>query len=1724
MEVMKRTQRQTSRATVLKLQGSRQGSTLLVVLALLGALSFLGFFFYTMAAQEAVTAQYYADAAKDPDNTLDPDILFDHALRQIMLGADNNEYNSALWGGRASFLATLFGRDMHPYSGQGVNAVLDASNLPDVDQDFNGTPDGNTTLIALNDSPPARESLISLSSRPDPDVDYTYPDINNPFLAFNSFGLERANTEVPVLMPSYHRPQLLRNFAAIGDWYVDSSTQTRVFRPHKEHMAFDNTGTITSYRRFISSLYTDSDVLNFPFPDELNSATAGTYKEGVWDTAAYNTSFGGSAPSRNDRALLYSYDVDADGDGIKEAIWLDLDFPVQEGANGTYFVPMYGITILDADGLANLNTSGNIGGLAADISAGTLDLTAAIPLGNNSLISKSNYGLSPSEVNPQYGLSAGLPSDMTQLKQHLFLFGHNPADDIELSNMELWMLMSGRADFNTDGTQAEVTDVFPGRNGEASRLYNAIRTASGGAQMAHNFPFPGTSGADDNRNRRESGRFVDTQLYPSAYRTLFPAFEQPVDFRAVGTRVLTGTNGRQLLTGQVGRHIWPAYRDYFTNSNVGWRSTAYSSTLMPGVSNDLLDDEGTELIVDPTKAKSSDDTFGSSENAALQFSDGDLSTSGKNDESRVLKLAPQNLKDGSRAEETRKRFTVDSYDFKSFSRSYMTGASAFRAWEFRDTNSDGFNEFPPFFGASYNSGTDPFRVELRSLLFFEAGDRAGADKRLLRKLSLNGVLDWDNPGSATRRLRFRPLTPHPTDEDANGNGILDTGEDLNGNSVLDTLANTPVSSLYVPMSAGPNRPEALDTSGTNAQRLLRQEWLARYDRQRMARDIFVMLYTFGGGIDGVNYANPGSIPYTRAQIREMAQFAVNTVDSLDPDDTITKFEYDRNLLNGWNLDDNAYTTDTYTPYLSSNGSYDSDYPEDSDDRGVVFGVERQLLTFNEVHAILARRVKDKNDMTLYADHGATEYDDAKHRDFTYIELQNVSPKNVNFATHNDGWQIVVRPGDYNGNPSGEERRLTIRSGAGSVGSGAGPLYSIGTGGDGDNVDGSSNLRPSYVNVIENYDPMNPPAMPVYTRLTPAGGLSLDLLTDALGKYRVNESDPGSGNALHDIYADGPQLDSTSILPSGTGLLELKTPSDPTPDVTLDGYAGSNGSGGGGISPTITIELRRRANLHRSAPQVAGTTTPVNVNHRNQSVDNPWITVDTIEIKLNVLNISPHHESAWSGAGGVEEALQKLRSEERKQPLYGNLTDNDAAHQAYPAGGLVLNSLGQQNNFNISPYTLYQPINNRDFASPIELFDVPLYGPHELTEKLGSSKNLISGGLSAPRLVGQNTAGGKILRGNRSDWENGRGYAIGAEIAPSAAGANGYIYRCTVAGTSAATAPAWGPATVTESTAVEWTRIEQTNRWYRLLEMTEVPTRVRRGEETVPFVNDVGRPSVSDPDTDFATSGVRVPGLVNPNTLRSHTTLAGLLDDQDVFNFKANNASSYLTDNADGSRDWWVQFIKSRDGADPVLKAALASNPDIHIPGIPGAKPFRSLNFTAEGNGSLENTVLRSLPNDGVSAGYTAEQNRRLFQVGTLNDHLDQTATPQSYTSKYRLLAKMMNNTTTRSNVFFVFVQVDFFEAKEIDLGGGNKVIRVGAMLPDSPGHRGFFVIDRSKALEYLEKEDLPRDDGSRFTFSFNRREDDNGNGVLDAGEDDNNNGVLDRFPFRSLILHREIIP
>src|SRR5262249_34790826 len=85
-----------------------------------------------------------------------------------------------------------------------------------------------------------------------------------------------------------------------------------------------------------------------------------------------------------------TYDVDNDGDGLTDAVWLDLGFPIRRVRRGKDFKPLFALTILGLNGRLPLNTAGNL--QARDL--------GGYPLWDHA----SHVGYSANEVNPKYAL------------------------------------------------------------------------------------------------------------------------------------------------------------------------------------------------------------------------------------------------------------------------------------------------------------------------------------------------------------------------------------------------------------------------------------------------------------------------------------------------------------------------------------------------------------------------------------------------------------------------------------------------------------------------------------------------------------------------------------------------------------------------------------------------------------------------------------------------------------------------------------------------------------------------------------------------------------------------------------------------------------------------------------------------------------------------------------------------------------------------------------------------------------------------------------------------------------------------------------------------------------------------------------------------------------------------------------------------------------------------
>lgn len=1667
----------------------RRGSTLVVVISLLGALLLLGILVLTLASSEQVNAEYFADAAKDPQPDVDPDAYFDTVLRQLIIGPGPSEKQSALYGGRWSLLANMVGDDVAPFNGRGVNVVWDrapaggAPGRTDLDMDNDGVPDANVTspYLQINDSPAATGAMPSLFGYPNPDVGYTYPDINNPFLQYD--GMTPTGTPtVPgppfrVILPSFHRPQYLRGVTTtvggttsvpVGEWYTHAQTARRVFRLHKEHVCIDDAGAVTAVKRvYETNADAIADGLSAAFP-----LTSGV--QGPW------TMNGGAVAGTTDYSGL---DVDTDGDGVNDAVLLDLGLPPEPVGGGRFRIPLVAVSIKSADALFNLNTTGNITGAMA---AGALQQT---PFGGLRLrtpgpdgivgtgddtdydtvpnyISRSHTGAMPYEVNPQWGLSATSPLTGSAVQTHNYFFGHDPANYYELANMEWWFLTMGAPVYGASATN--VIELNLGRNSglnERSRLLSAVTSPTPKTPSA--FCGPGVTGIDDNKNGRE-GYTLDPRANYGSYR--------PLDFYGAGQTAVRGTAQRMKRMNQFGQMLFTGYDNYGVDQsnafNVLSGSAVYGGLLMRNAvvnhpfssSVALLVDDQTEMKIDPRLgADNSDAAFPASESEFLQLPDADVATAGIT--SRVEKLAPINFKESPNAAAIRKLYTPVSWDLKSFGKAYygtIPPSPNARIWEYTaDPSRNNRQCFPPLLGATQTnlngSAQEPFRPALRGLLLIDPQQNPVAYRDPQARFSVNHVVEY----GPDNRLRFRPPVAHPINP--GGAPILGSGPVRNAAQ----LASRPQSQQI---------PE-------NIQSVADQEWLARRDRQFMARDIYVMLYTLCGGNDNTNYAltsnngqtiygfdnstlvgpsNPeGLVDVAKAnQCKIMAQFAVNLVDQLDGDDIMTAFEYDVDLSDGWGLGDDPFITGDDTPAQLSQ-------------RRVVYGLEEQQLALSEGLAIWAKRVS--NGMGGGADHTATEWDDTNTKNWLFFELQNVSPRTVDLS--GQAWQVAVLPNvtgvrTYtspvigSATITGEERRLTFTTGvvnsarAGTV-QNTRPVFSVKTDSEAD-LDMSNNVRESNftlnphhahatVNPTKILYPLAPraEAMEFATMTTQTDGQMLDLI-NGWNQYRINRGT--TTNA-----ADGNQLASTSTNPASKDLVHIDTAGDPDAiDETYDG----------GTKIQITLELRRRLNPWRVMPDPDPASS---MQHGNQSNDNPWVVVDKMDVPLNVFSME-----LTDTYTNIRNQLLTIASVERGELLNRKITipfvPVPPMYDAMAGTGgeddwmkYVRDSVGQRNYNNTAVptpayYSLSQTRFDRMYGSVVELFNVALYGPEDTTFHLVSAKQP---GTPLPAPVGAAADNRNMLAGSM------------------------FLY----------------PRPIDPGTGNPISTPDYTNRWFRLLEFVETPSRWHWHNNNQAVAGIDAGATNANPIGQF-----RKPGLLDLNNLHAPQHLAGLLDDRDVVPNGNTAAFPYLTDSVETAangytpRDWWYEFLLSRDGRDPLDTNQILPGlpPDYSLPVRYGSRPFLSVETSTHGAASIEDTVYRALPTD-LNSGYN--NSRRLFEIGARNAMGGlETVDPEQ---KHLMLGKVVNNTTNRSNTFFVFIRIDFYEAAELNspVTSGAKIYRIGArrsVITDPP-MRGFYVVDRTKAMEMLRPADLPKP-ATTGHFSFDQS-----------------------FNYKSLILHGRVI-
>ena len=1631
----------------------RGGAVIIVVLALLSLMIFLGVFFFEFVQEEQQAAGNFA--ANTYENTLNPERYLNEADKQLIIGPDATRIMSVLSSGDAfstsppagltygtpgtshSILAHEIGRmqptlnglkptDVLPHSGHGItvtyvdndaDGAFGPGDFARFDLDGDGTPDAVLDPVidsglglpgfGFNFSRPAQanpafdafgQPLPINALRPfQPDVEYTYPDINNPFLAYDMTIAGRR-----ILVPSFHRPDLFPAMRQSGfqNLYTDPTTKRMVMRPHSGHRYSDSTPRFLVADTQAQSGDRTRFIRRFPF-------TVGTNQMGIYSDPS------GNAP--------YELDVDLNGDGLPDGIWMDLGMDIVDMADGRQFVPLVSFYILDADSLINLNAHGNTQGIFEN-GAGYNSTPPIAPF------SVSNTGASPSEVNPLRVLTGDpaaftVPAELAFAQaEHAYAFGAagvnfsaNTAQPVlTMANMEWAFFTMGRP-------QSRSGSQLSGRYGEE---YRVGQYAGSAAVPLNQLPRPGitvsATGYDDDLDSTPDGiRYQGGALrYPTIYdpragastSVVTPYGSHPIAPKGTGSGAYSAT-GQAVVQAVTGSPVvWPQYQSGWEaplsttlapagaaipNSGpypYGPAALPFTTALFPVGTNSMTDEDDETRLNSPDRVN--DDIFGPEENLRLQLSSADYERVGGS--SRVARLAPFNIGISRTAPQTRKLFGTDSWDFSELP--WVPSRYAGGARPETSFWAPGRKFFPPAFGATLFSATDPVRPELRALLALEDTDyvnQTGTSRRELNSFpylagaaGLSPAALWRQPLNLNKLLVgfdpegypiFRTLMPHP---DIVAMEYQDASTSMPALAIPAMIHSNDLTLQPIPPTAAFTN--IILTPTTDAQRAttaVALEWWARYDRQRMARDVYTLLYLIGAP----NGLDPTTTVYPNAEkVREMAQFAVNYVDALDRDDVITKFEYDDNLTNGW------------------------DAPSKS-----VYGIEATSVSFSEAQFLQTNPLSSDYASTLHKDQTDVHQ-------FLHMELRNSSPFVVNLG---EGWRIsrVVR--------GTGTRDLSVQFKTKGFGSATAIVQQI--------APGANFLMGTHDGTVQN-----------------AAGITVtsDFYADIANGGELESVLPSSTNTIVDNSANpNPQTD-LDLSISG-----LPAPFDHESYLTYvpgtSGYAGTRLveriPAGTPALVQFDLVLERRQNLY--GIEVAGDATSLG----------DWIEVDRFSVDTAQMSsvAGAQFNPTVDDQPGMQAALLVLRSVERRQPFdpvqvqHTAVSSINHSMSALPATKHAANQalaslVPVQTRFN-----LWQPHFDRDLTSAYELLSIPLYGNWPLTEMAtatntgvavntfykeihgGTQFNLAPGATagSSGRMSGDFTAG---IRFNFPNGIPGRPYQ----------GWNPYAYQ---------------------------------NCWYRLFDFVSVPRRADQQSEE--YLNGPqNRPGSMKPV-------FRVPGKLNLNTLRDETILAALLDDEVHLDY-----SNGTNDNLTPGRNWFLELLRSRDGVD-----FFAGPGGVPIPNSIASHPFRGNSkvdpsWTATSDNGIESGLLRTAGAVGrglnslrpvaggayttpvltaPTVGFTSTgiwSGAPTYDTSTVNwqslfDSGDlTTSTGIDHHTRNRILAKIANNSTNKSHVYYVWTAVGYFEAHR---EGTNNRAQIGARITDIPIHRRFSVVDMSRLEE-----------------------------------------------------------
>jgi hypothetical protein len=332
----------------------RRGVILLVVISFLTLFAVVGLSFVFYANSIATASRYHRESHSPNVADVDPELLFSYFLGQLLY--DTADDGTGVYSGLRghSLSRNMFGMNYTiardgslvvaandvPFSGTG--RLHFASPLPNLHDEVLI----NYTYFAgdkfLRD-PERHGSRLRLRQPGKPDnrkpyvggfnVPYTYPDLNNLFLAAVKAGpmlLPDGSMAPPgtLLMPSFHRPWLFGPLTEVAD--ASGTTGRNPNWTNKE-------GKYLTLRPRPNEMGP-----GFPYPED----EGGDVKNLI------------GAPGYYDPRTRRIHNNDS--------LWLDLDFPVMVAPDGRKYKPLFAPLVIDLDNRINVNVHGNLRGFAGD--------------------------------------------------------------------------------------------------------------------------------------------------------------------------------------------------------------------------------------------------------------------------------------------------------------------------------------------------------------------------------------------------------------------------------------------------------------------------------------------------------------------------------------------------------------------------------------------------------------------------------------------------------------------------------------------------------------------------------------------------------------------------------------------------------------------------------------------------------------------------------------------------------------------------------------------------------------------------------------------------------------------------------------------------------------------------------------------------------------------------------------------------------------------------------------------------------------------------------------------------------------------------------------------------------------------------------------------------------------------------------------------------------------